>query len=491
MKKLCSKFSLTMLIVLIVLLSGMSVYADTLGNLTEDDLVARWRFDETSGNTIYDSLGNYNGTATKTTIIDGVSGKARRFSTGSYIQFSNRIMPVGEKSVRFKVRKSSPANDWEVVLGNIDNTTSYGIYFQIAQTTGKLEVYGVNADGTYGGLFDGLATPYSICDGQWHDILFTMPNAIGGYACLYLDNLSIPVSTTIIKATEIKIPSYNLILGGNGRVPTWTSFIGDLDELEIYNKHYTPSPQNLTATPGDTRVTLTWDAVDGATGYNVKRAATSGGPYETVTSAVYQDNTYIDTAVSNNTTYYYVVTAVNSSGESPDSSEVSATPFAPIVAPDAPVNLTAASGDSKVDLSWNAAAGTVTYTVKRSTADGGPYTVIAEGITATAYTDTSVANGTKYYYVVSAVNTEGESGNSNQVSATPTAGQTGSGKIMIKTDDGLIYSGDLVEQTSEIFKLKNVYLYNGIPSFTSNAQPTYNWEISFFKNKVIWFYFGD
>jgi hypothetical protein len=53
---------------------------------------------------------------------------------------------------------------------------------------------------------------------------------------------------------------------------------------------------------------------------------------------------------------------------------------------------------------------------------GGPYgTLVASGISATSYTDTTVANGTTYYYVVTGANGSGESPNSNQASATPTA----------------------------------------------------------------------
>jgi hypothetical protein len=65
--------------------------------------------------------------------------------------------------------------------------------------------------------------------------------------------------------------------------------------------------------------------------------------------------------------------------------------------------------------------------VKRSTTSGGPYSTIATGVTSASYTDSSVTGGTTYYYVVSAVNPQGESPNSNQASATPVAPGTGTG----------------------------------------------------------------
>jgi hypothetical protein len=88
--------------------------------------------------------------------------------------------------------------------------------------------------------------------------------------------------------------------------------------------------------------------------------------------------------------------------------------------PAAPTNVTATAGNGQVALSWSASSGASSYNVKRSTTSGGPYTTVASPTT-TGYTDTGVTNGTTYYYVVSAVNTAGESANSSQVSATPTA----------------------------------------------------------------------
>jgi fibronectin type 3 domain-containing protein len=75
-----------------------------------------------------------------------------------------------------------------------------------------------------------------------------------------------------------------------------------------------------------------------------------------------------------------------------------------------------------VSLSWDASTstGVVGYYVDRGTQSGGPYTRLTSSpIEATLYTDTSVAAGTTYYYVVTAVDGNGlESGYSNQASAT-------------------------------------------------------------------------
>jgi hypothetical protein len=89
------------------------------------------------------------------------------------------------------------------------------------------------------------------------------------------------------------------------------------------------APINLVATAADSKVTLSWTAVDDATGYNVKRSTTAGGPYTTIATNV-PSTSYLDTTVTNGTTYYYVVTAVDGNcNESANSNEASATPQAP------------------------------------------------------------------------------------------------------------------------------------------------------------------
>jgi cellulose 1,4-beta-cellobiosidase len=75
-------------------------------------------------------------------------------------------------------------------------------------------------------------------------------------------------------------------------------------------------------------VQLSWTAASGATGYNVKRSTTNGGPYANVNTSPVATTSFTNTGLTNGTAYFYVVTAVNASGESPVSTQASATPRA-------------------------------------------------------------------------------------------------------------------------------------------------------------------
>ena len=180
------------------------------------------------------------------------------------------------------------------------------------------------------------------------------------------------------------------------------------------------APTGLTATAGNATVTLGWTASSGATSYNVYRGTTAGGEGATAIATGITTPSYADTTVTNGTTYYYKVAAVDASGTSPLSSEVSATPEPPT--PVAPTGLTATAGNASVTLGWTASTGATSYNVYRGTTTGGEgATAIATGITTPSYTDTTVTNGTTYYYKVAAVNASGTSPLSNEASATPQA----------------------------------------------------------------------
>ncbi|HXZ11286.1 MAG TPA: glycoside hydrolase family 44 protein [Candidatus Sulfotelmatobacter sp.] len=178
------------------------------------------------------------------------------------------------------------------------------------------------------------------------------------------------------------------------------------------------APAGLAATPGNAQVMLSWMASAGATGYYIKRSTTSGAEMQIAAQA---GTNFTDSGLTNGTKYFYVVSAYNSYGQSANSAEVSATPSAPAAPPATPTGLQAAPGNAQVSLSWNASAGATSYHVKRSTSSSGPFNTTLASPGAANYTDASVTNGATYYYVVSALNSAGESGNTSPVSATPSA----------------------------------------------------------------------
>lgn len=85
------------------------------------------------------------------------------------------------------------------------------------------------------------------------------------------------------------------------------------------------APGGLSASASNGQATLSWYSAPDATGYNVKRSTASGGPYVTVATGVTATN-YVDLVLSNNLTYYYVVSAINGGNESANSSETGVTP---------------------------------------------------------------------------------------------------------------------------------------------------------------------
>ena len=91
-----------------------------------------------------------------------------------------------------------------------------------------------------------------------------------------------------------------------------------------------PSPSGVAAVAGNGSVSLSWNAVPGVTGYHVKRSLTTGSGY--VVAATVSGTQYTDDGLTNNRPYYYVVSDLEGTNESANSTEVSATPVSPAAA---------------------------------------------------------------------------------------------------------------------------------------------------------------
>lgn len=82
-----------------------------------------------------------------------------------------------------------------------------------------------------------------------------------------------------------------------------------------------PNPGSVTAERTNTQTTIGWAPAPTATAYSVKRSVTSGGPYTTIAGSLVA-TAYTDVVADGDATYHYVVSAINASGEGPDSAQV-------------------------------------------------------------------------------------------------------------------------------------------------------------------------
>ena len=180
------------------------------------------------------------------------------------------------------------------------------------------------------------------------------------------------------------------------------------------------APGGLTATPGDKLISLKWNEVTGATGYNVFRGTSAGGESSTAVATGLTTTSFTNSGLNNGTTYFFKVAATNASGQGALSSEASATPKTAI--PPAPAGLTATPGDSQITLTWSPVTGATSYNVYRGGASGAEAVApIATGLKTTTFTDINLANGTPFFFTVAALNVAGTGPMSNEATATPQA----------------------------------------------------------------------
>jgi len=230
-----------------------------------------------------------------------------------------------------------------------------------------------------------------------------------------LDNPGTGTLATTLTGLAGGTTYYYRHLASNNEGDAWSNSSASFQTLV---QQSATAPPGVPALPVTTltvgSVPLTWSAVADAASYNIKRATTSGGPYTTIKTGQ-ETASYTDTTAINGTTYYYVVSAVNTGGESLNSGEMKSTPA---VIPAAPTGLSTSMGYKYARLAWDPVPWAATYTVKRASTSGGPFTVIASGLTNNAYDDPTAVNLSTYYYVVSATNVAGEGANSGQGSIT-------------------------------------------------------------------------
>jgi beta-galactosidase len=161
------------------------------------------------------------------------------------------------------------------------------------------------------------------------------------------------VSTTAAAGQTVTLDGTAALFLGN-RPARNRCFAGWIDDFRFYLgagdssfvesvRQSAAGPAGLAAVPGNHQVALTWNALPGATSYNIKRSTVSGGPYAVISPAGTVNGTnYVDSTAVNGVTCYYVVsatTSISAAGETANSpTEAGVTLLLPPPAPVAACN---------------------------------------------------------------------------------------------------------------------------------------------------------
>jgi hypothetical protein len=199
-------------------------------------------------------------------------------------------------------------------------------------------------------------------------------------------------------------------------------------------------PSGVSATAGDSQVTLSWTAPDlgSPTYYNIYYATsadvTPGNPGVTQVQVANAASSAVISGLANGTTYFFVAEAVNANGKGGLSSEASAIPAATLSIPASPNGVGLAAGTGSVAVTWNtkltATSYNIYYSASASTTSAALLQSGVKVVVPAASADPQAATqsfsvsgltaGTTYSFIVTSLNAAGESGaQTNPKTATP------------------------------------------------------------------------
>jgi hypothetical protein len=209
--------------------------------------------------------------------------------------------------------------------------------------------------------------------------------------------------------------SIPLILGNNDIVITSSDPAGNHGSDSMIVEYLPPAPLNLSADSSNGQITLIWGDISGADSYNIYWSTEAGVTKVTGTKIANVTSPYVHSGLINGVTYYYVITSFFTGIESGISNEVSAVPGAP----ERPGSVMAEASNGDIIISWADVSTATSYNLywanePNVTKDTGN---LVSGVTS-PYVHTGLI-GIPYYYVMTAVNSYGESLESLEVEVMP------------------------------------------------------------------------
>ena len=207
---------------------------------------------------------------------------------------------------------------------------------------------------------------------------------------------------------------------------SWKTWVGSFTFPGCGGTPVTPpsAPTSATAAPvtgTSDQVDVSWSSIADASDYVVTR---DGTQVADVTSTTWRDS-----GLAGSTSHTYCVYAHNGGG----SSSTCASTGSVTTNPPAPTGVRAAAvSGTEIDLSWSSASGATSYVVERAGSSTGPFTAIANGVTATTFANTGLTAGTMYYYRLRSTASGGGLGSPSAV-VSATAGKPGAFTLLTAT----------------------------------------------------------
>ncbi len=311
---------------------------------------AYWPLDETSGTTVTDGSGTgNNGTNLGATI--GQSGKINlsyNFNgTSAYVNAGTNTSLNMSAGGAFTYAMWVKTTDGYGPILSFRSSTDAGVaiidiaigYDGITNSSGKIMAL-VREDG---GSSYAHVVGNTINNAQWHHVALTRNST--GTIELFLDGVSQGSQTSsgadgAITTNLRALGSERFWVSSNYGTADQRYLVGNVDDAQIYKRQLSLSeikqlagtqvsipaaPILNSATASNASVNLSWSSVANATGYKIKYGTTSANYINTID--VGNVTSYNATSLVSGTTYYFVVSAYNTTGESGNSNEQSATPI--------------------------------------------------------------------------------------------------------------------------------------------------------------------
>ncbi|WP_171683406.1 family 43 glycosylhydrolase [Paenibacillus planticolens] len=239
---------------------------------------------------------------------------------------------------------------------------------------------------------------YTMTANTWYTLKVVVKGS--SIKCYIINN---GVETLVFDVTDTELTNGKLAVRNK-----WQAFY--MDDVSVTSA--APAvPTNIKTDPSSSTVKVSWDAVVGATGYNIYRSSSLTGTYTKIKSDV-NGTSFVDKGLAALNTYYYKVSSVNASGELMLSEAASAKTLEQAANPSKLA--LAGKTPSSASVSWDPVAEATGYKLYRANKAGGTFEPVYSG-TSVSFTDSGLATGQPYYYVMTYMKDENESKRSNQV----------------------------------------------------------------------------